>query len=167
MTRLASMTLAFLLGSAMAAFAANRADQTFITKAIQGDMAEVQMGQLAQQKGGSDAVKSYGQMLVNDHQANQQQAEQVASQIGVKPPSSPSAKQKADYDKLSKLSGRQFDRQFAQMMVMDHQKDISEFRHQARNANDPVGQFASQTLPTLQKHLDAAEKLERGHTASR
>lgn len=161
------MALAILLGSAMAAFAASRADQTFITKAIQGDMAEVQMGQLAQQKGGSDAVKSFGQMLVNDHQANQQQAEQVAGQIGVTPPSSPSAKQKADYKKLSKLSGRQFDRRFALMMVMDHRRDIAEFQHQARNTNDPVGQFAAKTLPTLHKHLDAAEKLVHSHTASR
>jgi putative membrane protein len=161
------MALAILLGSAMAAFAASRADQTFITKAIQGDMAEVQMGQLAQQKGGSDAVKSFGQMLVNDHQANQQQAEQVAAQIGVTPPSSPSAKQKADYKKLSKLSGRQFDRRFALMMVMDHRRDIAAFQHQARNTHDPVGQFAAKTLPTLHKHLDAAEKLVHSHTASR
>jgi putative membrane protein len=167
MKTLTSLTLVALLGSASAALAASQADQTFMTKAIQGDMAEVQMGQLAQQKGGSDGVKSFGQMLVTDHQANQQQAEQLANQIGVTPPTAPSAKQKADYDRLSKLSGAQFDRQFAQMMVKDHRKDISEFQKEARNSKDQVAQYASQTVPTLEKHLRAAEQLDHNRAASR
>jgi len=167
MNKLALAALTAVLCSGTAALAASHADQTFMAKAIQGDMAEVQMGQMAQQKGGSDAVKSFGQMLISDHQANEDQAKQVASQIGMTPPSEPSAQQKADYAKLSKLSGSQFDRQFARMMVMDHRKDISEFKLQARNTKDSVGQFASQTLPTLQKHLQAAEKLEHNHSVSR
>jgi putative membrane protein len=167
MKTLTSLTLIALLGSASAALAASQTDQTFMTKAIQGDMAEVQMGQLAQQKGGSDSVKSFGQMLVTDHQANQQQAEQLAKQIGVMPPTAPSAKQKADYDRLSKLSGAPFDRQFAQMMVKDHRKDISEFRKEARNSKDQVAQYASQTVPTLEKHLRAAEQLDHKRAASR
>jgi putative membrane protein len=164
---LTSLTLAALLGSASAALAASQADQSFMTKAIQGDMAEVQMGQLAQQKGGSDAVKSFGQMLVTDHQANQQQAEQLAKQIGVTPPNAPSAEQKADHDRLAKLSGAEFDRHFAKMMVEDHRKDISEFRHESKNTKDPVGQYASQTVPTLEKHLHAAEQLDHNRAASR
>jgi putative membrane protein len=167
MKTLTSLTLVALLGSASAALAASQADQTFMTKAIQGDMAEVQMGQLAQQKGGSDDVKSFGQMLVTDHQANQQKAEQLADQIGMTPPNSPSAEQKADHDRLSKLSGAEFDRRFAKMMVEDHRKDISEFRSEAKNSKDPVGQYASETIPTLEKHLHAAEQLEQKHAASR
>ncbi len=158
---------AVTLGSLSGAWAANQADQHFITEAIQGDMAEVQMGQLAQQKGQSDAVKSYGQMLVNDHQADEQKAKQVANQIGVTPPNEPTAAQKSDYDKMSKLSGKAFDRRFAVMMVNDHRKDIKKFQREARKSNDPVGQYANEALPTLKKHLSEAQKLEHNSTASR
>jgi len=91
-----------------AASAASQADKSFITDAIQSNLAEVQMGQLAQQKGQSDAVKSFGSMLVNDHQANNDKAKQVASQLGVTPPTHPSAKQKSEYVKMAKLSGAAF-----------------------------------------------------------
>jgi putative membrane protein len=155
------------LAPATALAAASSADKAFITEAIQGNLAEIQMGQLAQQKGQSDAVKSFGQMLVTDHQANNQKATQVADQLGVTPPQQPSAKQKADYRKLSKLSGAAFDRQFARMMVMDHKQDIAKFQREAKKTNDPLGQYASNTLPVLKKHLDTAEKIESGKSASR
>jgi putative membrane protein len=167
MFRLAFVVLiSGLLGSVTAASAASKADQKFIKAAIEGNLAEVEMGKLAQQKGQSDDVKSYGQMLVQDHQANNQKAEQLANEIGVSPPTAPSSKAKADYGKLARLSGPAFDREFAKMMVADHKKDIRMFKKEARKSNDPLAQYANDTLPTLQKHLEAAEKLERGKTAS-
>jgi putative membrane protein len=159
--------IAASLAPAAAMAAASKADKTFITDAIQGNLAEIQMGQLAQQKGQNDAVKSFGQMLVSDHQANNQKATQLANQLGVTPPTEPSAKQRAAYDKLSKASGAAFDRQFAQMMVMDHKQDIAKFQREAKKTKDPLGQYASDSLPVLKKHLAAAEKIESGKSASR
>ena len=159
--------VASLLGFATAAVSANRADQKFIEDAIQGNLAEVQMGQLAQQQAQSEDVKSYGQMLVADHQTNNEKAKQVANEIGVTPPSEPSAKQKADYDKLAKMSGPAFDREFAKTMVIDHKKDVQKFQREAKKARGPLGEYASETLPALKKHLQAAEKLPNGSTASR
>jgi putative membrane protein len=125
------------------------------------------MGQLAEQKGQSDAVKSFGRMLVDDHTANNEKAKQVANELGVTPPTQPSAKQKANYDKVSKLSGAAFDRQFAQMMVMDHKQDIAKFQREAKKANGPLGQYANDTLPVLKKHLQAAQNAESGKSATR
>ncbi len=166
MNKLTFVALATLLGSA-GAFAASRAQQTFMTSAIQGDLAEIQAGKLAQQKGTNEQVKSFGQMLVNDHQADEQKASQVANQVGVNPPTEPSRQQRSDYDRLSSLSGPAFDRQFASMMVADHRKTINNYRRQSR-MKDSVGQYAKQSLPTLEKHLRAAERLERsGRSAGR
>ena len=160
-----TVAIATMLCTSSVAFAATQ--QAFITRAMQGNLAEVQIGKLAQQKGTTQKAKSLGQILNNDHQANQEKAEQVAKQTGVTPPTSPSAMQKSDYDRLSKLSGAEFDRQFAAMMVKDHRKDVSEFRREAR-VKSPVGEYAKQTLPTLRKHLRAAERLEHsGRTAAR
>jgi len=145
---------------------ADNADQKFIAEAIQGNLAEVKLGELAQQKGQSDGVKTFGQHLATDHGAANQKAMNLASQIGVTPPLEPNAKQKAIYDKLAKLSGPAFDRQFAQAMVKDHKEDIAKFQKEAKKTT-PAGGFAKEVLPDLQKHLQEAEKLTRSNTAAR
>ena len=137
---------------------ATKADQRFVAGAIQADLAEVQIGKLAQQKGDNDGVKQFGQMLEQDHSQHLQQAQQLANQIGVTPPTEPSSEQKSTYDKLSKLSGANFDKQFALAMVRDHREDVAKFEKQAKEKN-AVGTFAGQTVPTLQKHLKTAEEL--------
>ncbi|WP_406858265.1 DUF4142 domain-containing protein [Alsobacter sp. KACC 23698] len=154
----ASLALAL---SAPAALAKDPPSKAFITKAIQGNMAEVSMGQLAQQNGQSDAVKSYGQMLATDHGAANQKATAVAQQMGVTPPTEPTKQQKADYQKMSKMNGAAFDKAFAKHMVTDHKKDIAEYQKASKMKGDPAGDYASQTLPDLQKHLEAAQSLDK------
>jgi putative membrane protein len=67
-------------------------------------------------------------------------------------------------DRLSKLNGKAFDQEFAKHMVADHKKDIAEFKAQARGSDD-VANFAKDTLPTLQKHLQTVESLRAGKPA--
>jgi putative membrane protein len=135
-----------------------RADQAFLDDAVQGDLSEINMGKLAQKNGQNQDVKNFGQMLEQDHSQHLQKAKQQAQQIGATPPSEPNAKQKKMYDHLSSLSGRQFDRQFAQDMVNDHKQDIGKYQKEAKS-NGPLADFAQQTIPTLQKHLQTAESL--------
>ena len=153
---------AAILGSAAIAQAKDPPGAKFVMKATQGNLAEVQMGQLAQANGQSADVKSFGQMLQTDHSAANQKLSAVAGQMGVTPPTEPSKKQKADHDKMSKLSGDKFDRAFAKHMVMDHKKDIADYKKQAKMKNDPTAGYASDTLPTLEKHLETAQSLAKG-----
>ena len=136
----------------------SKADQRFVTEAIQADLAEVQIGKLAQQKADNADAKQFGQMLEQDHSQHLQQAQHLASQIGLTAPTEPSTEQKSVYDKLSKLSGSSFDKQFAAAMVKDHREDVAKFEKKAKEKNS-VGEFADQTVPTLQKHLKTAEAL--------
>ncbi|HXZ47082.1 MAG TPA: DUF4142 domain-containing protein, partial [Pseudolabrys sp.] len=80
--------------------------------------------------------------------------------LGVKPPTGSSVGSKATYAKLKILSGSTFDRSFAKAMVKDHQEDIKEFQKES-SQNDAAGKLAKETLPTLQKHLEAAQSLEK------
>ena len=137
----------------------SKADQNFLKEAIQGDLAEVQMGQLAQQKGQADDVKQFGQMLQQDHGQHLTQAQQLAQQNGMTAPTEPPAEAKKMHDKLSKMSGAQFDKAFAKDMVSDHKKDIAKYQKEAKG-NGPLAQFAQQTLPVLQKHLQTAQSIE-------
>jgi putative membrane protein len=143
---------------------ATKTDQRFLAEAIQVDLAEVNMGKLAQQKGQSDDVKQYGQMLQQDHGAHLQKAQQMAQQLGVTPPNNPNAKQQATYAKLEKLSGAAFDREFKQAMGKDHREDIAKYKKEARSKG-PLAEFAQKTVPTLEKHLQHAQALgQRGPT---
>jgi putative membrane protein len=154
-----------LLTAATSAFAQDRAEKAFLQRAIEGNYAEIQMGQLAQQKGQSDGVKSYGQRLVTDHRDANNKALSVAKEVGLNPPDGPNKKQQSTYNRLSKLSGAAFDRRFVQDMVMDHRNAIREYERASKD-EDSIGQYASNSLPTLRKHLQTAESLQSGHGVS-
>lgn len=166
MRLLVGASLAAALAFAPASFAQDKAGQKFLKEAIEGNLAEVQMGQLAQKNGNSDGVRSFGQMLAKDHSAANQKATTAAGSLGVTPPTAPNAKQKAAYDRMSKLSGTAFDREFVKHMVGDHKKDIKEYKREA-TAGDAAGAYAKETLPTLRKHLDTAQSLSSAATTGR
>jgi putative membrane protein len=155
------LTASLVLALSAPALAKDPESKTFITKAIQGNMAEVSMGQLAQKNAQSEGVKNFGQMLVTDHGNANQKATAVAQQMGVTVPTEPTKQQTADYQKLAKMNGAAFDKAFAKHMVADHKKDIAEYQKASKMKGDPAGDYASQTLPDLQKHLETAQSLEK------
>ena len=160
MIRMVSVGAATFLALSMAGAAAkDKGSETFLKKAIEGNFAEVSMGELAQKNGQSEDVKSYGKVLSTDHGAANQKAMDAAKGLGMNPPTGPNAKQKADYDKMSKMSGAAFDKMFATHMVADHQKDIAEYKKAAKN-KDAGGEYAAGQIETLQKHLEAAKSLK-------
>jgi putative membrane protein len=146
------------------------ADKKFVMEAAQGGEAEVELGQLATQNAQSDDVKKFGQRMVDDHTKANDQLKQLAQQKGVSVPSEPAAKDKALKDKLSNLKGDQFDKMYMSHMVMDHKKDVAEFKKESTSAKDnDVKNWASQTLPTLQDHLKEAQQIastEKGASAT-
>lgn len=134
------------------------ADQKFATEAAQGGMAEVQMGQLAKDKASSDAVKQFGQRMIDDHTKANDQFKSIASQEGITLPADIGPKHQAAYDRLSKLSGTAFDQAYMKHMVMDHKEDVADFKKEAASGhNAAIKKFASDTLPTLQSHLQMAQ----------
>jgi putative membrane protein len=148
-------------GSGSSASRLSMGDDKFVRDATESSLAEIELGQLAQQKASSADVKAFGQRMVADHtQANSQLAP-IASQKGVNLPTQPSAMHRAAANKLSKLSGADFDRAFMDQMVMDHQKVVAEFQRVAKGAKDPdVKSFASANLPEMQEHLQMAQQLD-------
>ncbi len=140
-----------------AAKASTKADDMFAKKAAAGGLAEVQLGQLAQQKSQNPDVKAFGQRMVTDHTKANDQLKGVAGQENLTLPTELDAKDKALQARLEKLSGPAFDKAYINAMVRDHKKDVAEFEHEASNGKDDgIKNFASQTLPTLQDHLKQA-----------
>jgi putative membrane protein len=142
-------------------------DKDFITKAAQGGQEEVALGQLAQQNGSSDAVKSFGERMANDHQQANDKLKQIAQEKGVTLDENMPSDAQKDRDSLSKKKGADFDKAYMAMMVKDHEKDVKDFQKEADKGQDPdVKAFASQTLPTLQDHLNLAKQTKSGKSNS-
>lgn len=141
----------------------NSAD--FVSKTAQGGMAEIHLSQIALQRASSDPVKRFAQQLIAEHTRTNNELKQIAAQKGIQLPTEITAEQKSMIDRLSNLSGPEFDKEYMKHMVEDHQKDVSEFQKQAESGTDAdVKAFAAKTLPTLQKHLqmsrDTVAKIE-------
>jgi putative membrane protein len=163
-TFLTVLALGLLVGDSGAASARDRLsskDRYFLAEAIQGDLAEVNMGRLAQQKGRTSQVRQFGKTLEQDHSAHLQKTQQLAERNGLVPPTAPNAKQRAMHERMKELSGTRFDIAFARDMVNDHEKDIRKYQKQARSGS-PLSGFARQTVPALEKHLEMAKSLPSG-----
>ena len=134
----------------------------FAKEAAQGGDAEVKLGQLAMQNGSSDAVKNFGKKMVDDHTKANENLKAAATQSNVDLPTGLSSKDQATYDRLSKLTGTDFDKAYARDMVRDHEHDIAAFRQESKSGTDTqIKQFATQTLPTLEEHLRDARAMAR------
>jgi len=135
-------------------------DEKFAIKAAQGGIAEVRLGQLAQEKAQNEAVRKFGQRMVDDHTKANHELKEAALKERISLPKDIDNKDQATYDTLAKLSGAEFDKAYVQEMVKDHQDDIAEFGTEARTGQrDAIKTFAADSLPTLKDHLRAAKEM--------
>lgn len=124
-------------------------DKTFMKKAAKGGMMEVAMGKLAEEKAQSDDVKSFGKRMVADHSKANDELKKIAAQKSVKLP--------AKEPTVSWSS----DKAYMDMMVKDHEKDLTEFKEEASSGSDPdVKKFAEDTAKVVQEHLDLAKETQ-------
>jgi putative membrane protein len=141
------------------------------------DQEEIKAGQLAEQKGSSQQVKDYGRMLVQDHQKADKQVMQVAQKMHVdltntkSMPQHMRAKSEVHQNKmeqLQRMTGKQFDQGFAQLMSNGHQEAIDLVKNAQANAKGDMKNLLDTLLPDLQKHKDVADQIlsSSGNTAS-
>jgi putative membrane protein len=151
--------------SAPSATKLQRTDRTFITKAAEGGRREVELGQLAQGKASSDAVKQFAQRMVEDHGAANQELMQLADNKGVKLDNK-GPKPDRELERLSKLQSPEFDREYVKAMVKDHKQDVADFKRMHSGAVDPnLKAWIDKTLPTLEDHLKTIEGIQAQMTA--
>ena len=140
--------------------ATTAADTKFLRAVGKADLAEIELGNLAEQKATNSEVKQFAQRMVHDHTQNREELKQVAAEEHVTLPDMVSPKDKATKAELEKLSGAEFDKAYMNDMLKDHRTDVAEVRHASKTAQNPaVKSFAEKTLPVLESHLKEAEKV--------
>ena len=135
------------------------ADRSFVRQAAEGGMAEVRMGEIGQQKASNAEVKALAKRLQNDHQQANSELKSFAQSKGIELPTSMGSTQEQSISGLEDKQGADFDREFVQHAIQDHQKDIAEFEKASSSATDPdLKAWAEKTLPVLKEHLQLAQK---------
>lgn len=156
--------VATLAPRTQAATNASMSDKHFVSDALEGGMAEVQMGQLAEEKGSSNDVKKFGHKMVEDHTKLGDQMKQVAGQLGVSVPKSPSLMEQVEIKKLRGLSGNDFDQEYIKAMVKDHQDDLNAFQKEADSGTSSlVKDAASQGAEVISGHLNMIKEIAGAH----
>ncbi len=146
-------------------------DRNFIIRAAQMNLAEVQLSELALQRStrASREVRQFAEQMVNDHTGATARLSQVALQKNVILPIELDAQHRVIRNRLSKLSGEEFDRAYLNAMDKDHLASVELFQNQARQGEDPdVRAFARNTLPALRGHLRMVRAMisnPTGHTS--
>ena len=137
-----------------------RTDRNFIVKAAEDAKEEVELGRLAQSKASNEAVKQFAQRMVEDHGNANKELMELAANKGVKLDDK-APRNNSMMDRLSKLQGADFDREYVKEMVKDHKKDVAEFRRMHSGAVDPnLKAWIDKTLPTLEDHLKTIEGIQ-------
>lgn len=134
----------------------------FLTQAAQGGMLEVNAGRLAMQRASNPQVRNFAQQMVNEHTLVNQEVLRLAGTRNVTIPTAPNAEQAALIEKLSSLSGAEFDREYTRAVAVDaHEKSAKLFREGSRVVDGEVRGFAQRTLPRIEMHLDAGRQLRQ------
>jgi putative membrane protein len=142
-------------------------DQDFLDLAAQTDMMEAHLGQLAADQGSSQGVKDLAQTLVTDHTNDYKQLGMLASKAGLTIPKGLDEKHNKMIAPFEKLKGKAFDHRYIHEMVTGHEAAIAAYNKESRDGkNADVKAYATQTLPTLEKHLKAAQDLSKGKSGS-
>jgi putative membrane protein len=134
-------------------------DVEFLTKAIQAGVAEVQISELALEKSLNQQVREFAQRMVQDHTAANQRLLSLAEASGNPPPTQMDQKHQAMLQQMSQLSGEEFDRQYMQGQVQEHQAAVKLFGSEATQPSGPVDALAGELLPALREHLQMAEEI--------
>jgi putative membrane protein len=137
-----------------AAITVSMADKNFILAAAQGGMTEVKLGELAAQNGKRDDVKAFGQMMVKDHTAINDDLKALAAQKGVTLPDSLDAKHQGMVDKMAALTGSEFDDAYIASMIKAHKNDAKAFKAESAATQDAdIKSFVDKSIPVVDGHL--------------
>ncbi|AIS17784.1 membrane protein [Pseudomonas rhizosphaerae] len=155
---------ALALSVSLASHGAFAASDDFVEDASAKGVAEVEAGKLAQEKGTAADVKTFADMMVKDHTAANQKLKALADKKNIDVSDDAELLDKAKAMILELRSAKSFDQAYANNQVKAHEATIEIFEDEIKSGEDAeLKAFATETLPKLKAHLEAAKKLAAAH----
>ena len=137
-------------------------DEDFLKEVAQASQIEIESSKLAMTKAQNAEVKAFAEKLVKDHAAASEELKGlVKSRSAEWKDDDPMFKQKKQkHESLQRLTGADFDKEYLEDMISDHESTIAMFAKYSLNASDTVlKSFADKTQPVLREHLKMARDL--------
>ena len=165
----------------------SNSDKNFVSDQLSDGMAEIELAKVARDHAASPDVKQFAQMMIDDHTKAGDELKQIATSNSIPIETQIDDKQQNLMDKLSKLNGADFDKEYMSAMVDDHQDAVRDVRSRVdenrsatdrltgKNPENPaavkpeqsdnrltmsINEWAANTLPTVEQHLDRAKEIK-------
>jgi putative membrane protein len=139
----------------------NDVNTDFVMEAASGGLMEVELGRYAQQNAVNPRVKNFGAMMVRDHSKANDELKSLATKLNITIPATMNDKHMDMVNDLKEKTGTEFDREYMDEMVSDHENDVDKFKKYAekQDANSELKAFAANTLTVLLMHQDSAKRI--------
>jgi putative membrane protein len=136
------------------------ADVDFVREQLAVGEKQLGLARLASQRATRPAVKKFGESLLRDYQQATEDLRQIAARQGVNAPRE-ADQLRVEGDRLSRLSGEQFEREYLTEIITDHQDAVGDLEKAAKGGTPEIRQWAAQTLPIVRRHLEEARQLRK------
>ena len=134
-------------------------ERKFVERATSDNIGDIELGRLALEKSQNPEVKNFAQMIVDDHQKSLDKLKSISNDQKFPVPTSATTETQKEYDRLSKLSGSEFDREFKKLMEKRHTDAVQTFQKASNQVqNDDLKSYINNTLPTLKEHKEKLTK---------
>lgn len=141
-------------------------EKRFYEEVTIANMAEVELGRLAIERAQNPEVKAFAQMMVEDHSKGLDTLKSLGAPHNIAPPAELDEKHRDVRESLSKLQGREFDREYIDAMVQGHEDMIDKLEPRTNERTgenqfeNKVNEWATTTLPTVRRHLEKAKQIQ-------
>ena len=139
---------------------ADDAGISLIKNGLEGGMTEIAASKIALKNSQNPQVISLAQMMIADHTKANKVLDSIEDDKLISEKDTISAEHKEILDSLQTKTGATFDRAYVSMMIHDHKEAIDLFKDASDNKNQTIQDFARQTLPTIEQHLEMAKNID-------
>jgi putative membrane protein len=136
-------------------------DTQFVRAQLEGNMADIQIAQLALQRSQDQNVRNYAQKMITDHSFANATLKVIADRHDIAMPATLSPEHQAMLDRLSTLSGVAFDNAYINAMISTHDATINAFNDQLTHGESQViNVWVQNTRPVVLQHDVLAQQIK-------
>jgi putative membrane protein len=136
-------------------------DEQFVMAQLEGNMAEIQAGQLALKNSHNLDVRQFAEKMITDHSYALKTLDQIAAAHHMQLPTMLTEQDRAMLERLSKLDGPAFDRAYADSMVRAHAMMVEQLNAQLVHGQDQhINAWVQNTRPIVLQHSELAQQLQ-------
>lgn len=138
----------------------SKEDLNFVLKAGPMGLAEVAIGEMARSQSNRPDIQQFAERLIQDHTSNNKQLAVLVQRKGIDAPTGPDLEHQRLHERLSRLRGTDFDKEFVRAQVRDHEQVVALFEREAMDGHDrDLREFAQKSMGLMQSHLQMAREM--------